>query len=106
MNEINISQMLEQMRAMEAMAKAQPAMEQNDAARTDFSALLKGAIDKVNDTQQEAGKLATAFEAGDPQVSVTEVMLALQKSNLSFQAMTQVRNRLISAYQDIMSMPI
>ena len=106
MNEINISQMLEQMRSMEAMAKAQPAMEQNDATQTDFSSLLKTAVDKVNDTQQEAGKLAAAFEAGDSQISMTEVMLALQKSTLSFQAMTQVRNRLVSAHQDIMNMPI
>jgi flagellar hook-basal body complex protein FliE len=33
-------------------------------------------------------------------------MVAMQKANVSFQAMTQVRNRLVSAYQDIMNMPI
>ena len=103
---INIDQLLGQMRAMEALAKAQPPAAQDAANPTDFSTVLKGAIDKVNDAQQGAGKLAAAFETGDSQVDMTEVMLALQKASLSFQAMTQVRNRLISAYQDVMSMPI
>lgn len=104
-NDASINQLLAQMRAMEAMAKAQPTAAPA-AATTDFSTVLKGAIDQVNETQQGAGKLAAAFEAGDPQVDMTEVMLAMQKASLSFQAMTQVRNRLVSAYQDVMSMPI
>ncbi len=105
-NDANINQLLGQMRAMEAMAKAQPAAGQGGASQTDFSSVLKGAIDKVNETQQAAGTLAAAFEAGDSQVDMTEVMLALQKASLSFQAMTQVRNRIIGAYQDVMGMPI
>lgn len=105
-NNVNIDQLLGQMRVMEALAKAQPPAAGNGPESTDFSTVLKGAIDKVNDAQQQAGKLAAAFEVGDPQVDMTEVMLALQKASLSFQAMTQVRNRLVSAYQDVMSMPI
>ena len=106
MSEMNVNQLLHQMRQMEAMAKAQGAGTQNSTEATDFSSLLKSAVGKVNETQMEARKLAAAFESGDPQVNMTEVSLALQKASLSFQAMTQVRNRLVGAYQDIMKMPI
>jgi flagellar hook-basal body complex protein FliE len=72
----------------------------------DFSTLLKQSVDQVNAMQQEASKLSSAFSAGDPSVDVTEVMIALQKAGVAFQAMTEVRNRLVSAYQDVMSMPV
>ena len=63
-------------------------------------------VDKVNETQMDSKKLADAFQAGDPNVQVSEVMVALQKSNVSFQAMLQVRNKLVSAYQEIMNMQV
>ena len=50
--------------------------------------------------------MAAALERGDKSVALPEVMIALQKASLSFQAMTEVRNRLVSAYQEIMNMPI
>jgi flagellar hook-basal body complex protein FliE len=106
-NTIDTSQLLAQMRAMAAQAQAKPSVTETDAAaNADFSSLFKSAIEKVNDVQQQAGNLAEAFEAGDSKVELTEVMVALQKSSLSFQAMTQVRNKLVSAYQEVMSMPI
>ena len=71
-----------------------------------FGNLLKRAIDSVNDTQSTAKKLATAYEQGDPSVDLPQVMIGLQKASVSFQAMTQVRNRLVSAYEDISKMPI
>jgi flagellar hook-basal body complex protein FliE len=71
-----------------------------------FGKVLTSAIDKVNDTQAEAGKLAKAYELGDPNVSLTDVMVQSQKASISFQAMTQVRNKLVDAYQEIMNMPI
>jgi len=46
------------------------------------------------------------FSAGDPDVKLQDVMVNLQKASLSFQQMVQVRNRLVSAYQDIMNMPV
>ena len=64
------------------------------------------ALDQVNDTQKTAGRLAQAFELGDEGVNVAEVMIALQKADVSFQAINQVKNRLVTAYQDIMNMPI
>jgi flagellar hook-basal body complex protein FliE len=63
-------------------------------------------VNSVSETQQAAGKLQAAFEAEDPNVDVAQVMVAMQKSSLSFQAMVTVRNKLVAAYQEIMSMPV
>jgi len=71
-----------------------------------FSSLLKNSINKVNDSQMQSNKLAEAFQNGDPNVEVSEVMIAMQKSSVSFQAMLQVRNKIIQAYQEIMNMPV
>ncbi len=71
-----------------------------------FGNLLKRAIDSVNETQSSAKKLSTAYEKGDPTVDLPQVMIGLQKASVSFQAMTQVRNKLVSAYEDISKMPI
>lgn len=71
-----------------------------------FGDMFKSAIDTVNDNQQAANNLATRYELGDPAVDLPEVMIALQKSSVSFQAMTQVRNKMVEAYKDIMNMPI
>ncbi|HEY3700507.1 MAG TPA: flagellar hook-basal body complex protein FliE [Spongiibacteraceae bacterium] len=71
-----------------------------------FGEMFQQAIGSVNATQQQAGALATSFEQGDPQVSLAQVMVASQKASVSFQALTQVRNRLVDAYKDIMNMPI
>jgi flagellar hook-basal body complex protein FliE len=50
--------------------------------------------------------MSDAFVKGEPNVDLTEVMVAVQKASLSFQAMTQVRNKLVQAYQDVMNMPV
>ena len=74
--------------------------------RTGFGDILKNAVDKVNDTQMDAKKMAVSYEKGDPAVDLPQVMIAAEKASVSFQAMTQVRNRLVTAYEDIMKMPI
>ena len=71
-----------------------------------FATLLKSAIDGVNNTQMEATRLSTAYEQGDTSVELTQVMVQLQKASVSFQAMAEVRNRLLSAYEDVMNMSI
>ena len=106
MNDINVNQLLSQMRSMSALAQGQPAGTAGAAGGADFAAMLKGSVDKVNDTQQQAAGLQQAFEAGDSKVDLAEVMIAMQKAGIAFQAMTQVRNKLVSAYQDIMSMQV
>src|SRR5687768_4310633 len=73
---------------------------------TEFANLLKKGIDSVNQTQQSASSMATAFEKGVPGVELPQVMLEMQKASVSFRAVTEVRNRLVNAYQEIMNMPI
>ena len=78
----------------------------NGVQSPDFMALFANAIDAVNETQKQSGALQKAYEQGDPGVTLTQVMVASEKSSVSFQALTQVRNKLVEAYQDVMNMPI
>lgn len=71
-----------------------------------FGDIFENAIDKVNETQKASGALSTAYEQGDPNVDITDVMIASQKASISFQAMLQVRNKLVDAYRDVLNMPI
>lgn len=71
-----------------------------------FGAALARAIEQVNVTQQEAGTRARSFQTGDPSASLEETMISMQKANISFQALVQVRNRVVSAYHDIMNMSV
>lgn len=68
--------------------------------------MMGNAVNQVNATQQHAGDLSTRYTQGDPNVDLPEVMVAMQKSSVSFQAMSQVRNKLLEAYKDVMNMPI
>lgn len=72
----------------------------------DFPALLQRSLDGINGSQVEAARLARAFELGAPDASLNDVMISMQKANISFQQMVQVRNRLVSAYNDIMNMQV
>jgi len=104
-NNLGINQLLNQMREMTTRAHGLPDFSVSRET-SDFTTLLKSSINQVNKIQQEAGQLAQRFDAGDKNVNLSEVMLNLQKANVTFQAMTQVRNRLVAAYQDIMNMQI
>lgn len=106
MNEIRMTELLAEMQRLAASAGANPAPADAPQNGEGFSALLQASIDGVNQAQMSAGEMAAAFERGEADVSLPEVMLALQKASLSFQAMTEVRNQLVSAYQEIMNMPV
>jgi flagellar hook-basal body complex protein FliE len=71
-----------------------------------FAKLLKQGLDSVNATQSKASDLATRFERGVPGVELPQVMLEMQKANVSFRALTEVRNKFIDAYREIMNMPL
>jgi flagellar hook-basal body complex protein FliE len=75
-------------------------------SKVSFSDALKSSLDQVNQVQKEAEKLGKNFVLGDDSVSLSDVMIAGQKANISFQATIQVRNKLVSAYQDIMNMQV
>ena len=108
-NTITPDALLAQMRAMIEQSQGQTVSQisqGNPAEKDAFSNMLKSAVDTVNANQQQAAKLSEAFQKGDPNVQMSELMVSLQKSNVSFQAMVEVRNRLVSAYQEIMNMQV
>jgi flagellar hook-basal body complex protein FliE len=76
------------------------------AAPGSFMSSLKASLDQVNNSQNKASELGQSFEKGDPNVDLNDVMVAVQKANVSFQTAVQVRNRMVSAYHDIMNMQI
>jgi len=54
----------------------------------------------------KSSAMAKAYEQGDPSVSLTQVMIQSQKASVSFEALSQVRNKVVKAYEDIMNMPV
>jgi flagellar hook-basal body complex protein FliE len=116
MSNMAIDQVLAQIRSMSAQAGAgiKPVAPAAPSATGSVSAapgpafgeLLKQGIDSVNHSQQSASALADAWERGASGVDLARVMIESQKASVSFRALTEVRNRLVSVYQDIMNMSI
>ncbi|MDR3394649.1 MAG: flagellar hook-basal body complex protein FliE [Parasulfuritortus sp.] len=102
-----IEQMVSQLRAVAAQASSSSSsVSETSASGHDFAALLQSAVNEVNTTQQDAKTLTQQFEQGDPTANLQDVVVSLQKASLSFQTMVQVRNKLVSAYQEIMNMQV
>lgn len=77
-----------------------------NSSQADFSSMLKGAIDNVNATQMHARSLAVAVENGDDGVTIAEAMIASSKASIAFEATMHVRNKVVEAYKEIMTMPV
>ena len=105
MSDIAINQVLAQMRAMQALANPQVRAEAGQG-QGNFSNLMQDAIREVNAAMQESRAMTTRFEMGDPSVSLAEVMVNSQKAGLQFQAVAEIRNRVLSAYKEVMNMPV
>lgn len=102
-----IDQMLSVLRATAAQAGSNSASTQDsNSGSVDFAQVLQNSIAQVNQTQQQAETMAANFAAGDSSANLHEVMASLQKANLSFQEMVQVRNKLVTAYHDVMNMTV
>lgn len=71
-----------------------------------FGDLLTDALSTVNELQKDAGSKKMAFEMGDRNVTLAEVMVASSKSGIALDATVQVRNKFVEAYKEIMSMPV
>lgn len=74
--------------------------------KTGFADVLKNSLDQVNQAQQQSAQLGQNFAMGDDKVSLSDVMISMQKANISFQETVQVRNKLVSAYHEIMNMQV
>ncbi|CEG56522.1 flagellar hook-basal body complex protein FliE [Legionella fallonii] len=104
MSEINTINLLNQIRTMSAQAEGSKV--EAGENQVSFGSVLQQTLNQVNDLTQTSDALKARFEMGDPNVSLGEVMIAGQKSNLGFEATLRVRNKLVQAYQDIMNMPV
>lgn len=114
MSTIDVNNLLSQMRQMSSQVRS-PEVAFSSAAMPSatpaaggggFGAVLRQSIAAVGDSQAEAGRMAAAFERGDKGADLARTMVAIQKADLSLNAMTQVRNKLVEAYKDIMNMPV
>ncbi len=110
MSQMEINRVLAQIRSLQNVAKgaAPGGVAPTAVAGADngFAKLLKQGIDSVNSTQAKATDLQTKFERGVPGVELPQVMLEMQKANVSFRALTEVRNKFVEAYREIMNMPL
>ena len=104
---MQIQQVLAEMRALQARAAGTPVDAAPTTAQpTDFAALMKDSVDRIASMQNQATQLSSAYESGDKSVDLTKVMLEVQKADLAFRAMTQVRNKLLDAYTQVMNMSV
>jgi flagellar hook-basal body complex protein FliE len=85
---------------------ADTSLQTGRAGAVDFSSALKASLDQVNQVQLQSQQLAQRFEMGDATVSLSDAMISMQKSSIALQQTIQVRNKLVSAYQEIMNMGV
>ncbi|MBX2880132.1 MAG: flagellar hook-basal body complex protein FliE [Granulosicoccus sp.] len=107
-NTINTNALLTQLRTMASQAGIDdvPAKNEETAETTDFTEVLQKSVEYVNDRSVKSAELAASFERGEPGVELSQVMIEMQKARISFETLSQVRNKVVTAYQEIMNMPI
>jgi len=98
----SIASMLKTLQAHTSQAQG---IQDDGAAKTDFSALVRQAVGNTNSAQMESQNTTAAFERGEA-VPLTDVVMKMQKASLSFEATLQVRNKVLKAYEDVMNMPV
>ncbi len=108
MSDATITSILSQIRSLQSQTAMRPDTSEQVASTQGggFGESLRKALSSVDNDQKNAQSLAQRFEMGDPDASLTKVMLAQQSAQLSFRATVEMRNRLVQAYQDVMNMPL
>ncbi|AOY94725.1 flagellar hook-basal body complex protein FliE [Cupriavidus sp. USMAA2-4] len=101
-----IEGMLQQLRGLAQAAGGGSPADTTALQSGGFAGELQRSLKRINAVQEHAYGLAEAFDMGKPGVSLNDVMIEMQKANISFQTGVQVRNRLVTAYQDIMNMTV
>jgi flagellar hook-basal body complex protein FliE len=100
---MNVNQVLAQIRAYSRM---QDAGASAPAQPTNFSQVLATSLDQVSAMQQDASRMKTSYEIGAPNVDLPDVMITMQKASLAFEATVEVRNKFLTAYQEVMNMQV
>ncbi|RLT96424.1 MAG: flagellar hook-basal body complex protein FliE [Ketobacter sp.] len=107
---VEMNSLLAQMQQLRSIANMETPKTQSidipNQSEPQFSSMFKDALDKVSELQSASGALQEAYIRGDGNVDITRVMVASQKSSIAFQAVVQVRNKLVESYKDIMNMPV
>jgi flagellar hook-basal body complex protein FliE len=113
MSSMEINRVLEQIRSLQSQSKigqvgqaTQANQTQQTTGVSEFANIMRQGLNAVSQTEQRANQLTEAFERGTPGVELPQVMLEVSKASVSLRAASEVRNRLISAYQDIMNMQL
>ena len=102
----NIQSMLATLRAHQAQASGGiQSMESQPVEKPGFGEAVKTLLNQVNEAQTNSRRMTDAYDRGE-NVPLTDVVLAMQKSSLSFEATMQVRNKVLRAYEEIMNMPV
>jgi flagellar hook-basal body complex protein FliE len=99
------SQILERNQALQRANAAASSSAPVESKPASFGDTLNQALKSVNESQSKAGELSSAYERGET-IDIAKVMLARQEASVGFEATLQVRNKLLAAYKDIMSMPV
>lgn len=113
---IDVNRLLLEMRALKTQTQAFGGLEGvaardaqgavNKSGNVSFNNIMEQAVGKVNEVQHASSAIRESYLNGDANVDVTDVMIASQKAGVAFDAMVQVRNKLVEAYRDVMNMPI
>jgi flagellar hook-basal body complex protein FliE len=77
-----------------------------DTGGTSFSSTLKGALDRLDGTVASASNAAKAFSAGDRSIPLSDVMVSMEQANLALQMASNVRDKVVAAYSNVMSMQV
>ncbi|MBK1734851.1 flagellar hook-basal body complex protein FliE [Halorhodospira abdelmalekii] len=104
MADFRIEQALSEMRAT-GTPQQSPQRQTDGPPVEEFSNLLRQAVEQVNGRQVDAESLRDAYMRGED-VSLTDVMITAQKAQISFEAMKEVRNRFLEAYEEIRNMQV
>ena len=110
--DVKANSLYQEMQSMIGQTRLQPtempeqALEVKNVSSSEFSAMLKQAVEGVNSMQLESKDMQQRFEMGDPSLSLAQVMIAKEKAGIAFEATVQVRNKVLEAYKTIMNMPV
>lgn len=89
---------------METLSPAKKGGESGSPSSS-FAQLVSGMISEVDATQKAADQAIRSLATGESR-NLHEVMIAVEKSSVSFQFLAQVRTKVVEAYQEIMRMPV
>jgi flagellar hook-basal body complex protein FliE len=108
-SKVEISETLARMRALSSQVKTSEAGALSATKPSQFHEvfnLAKDSVAQVNESQVHSESLKTSYLQGDPNVSISQVMVSNMESKIAFEGLLVVRNKLLEAYKEIMNMPI